>query len=198
MIIFGIIKYCLFVCKSLFLYRNKINLLINKKKHLINNVTSINVNMLKRYNIKYLIFDFDGVLVFHDSNYLNYSIKIWLIKLIQDFHQIGITNNIFILSNNLNIDREKYFRLYFPSIKFIKKVRKKPYPDGIIKIGHHFNCSLSSIALIDDRIMTGFLASIIAGAFPILVINPLKNYRTNFFKEIFFSFLRFLERKIFK
>ena len=72
-------------------------------------------------------------------------------------------------------------------------VRKKPYPDGLLKIIQDEKIDPKLVCLIDDRLLTGILAAELAGTQAILITKPLSNFERHFFKECFFSILRALE-----
>ena len=185
----------LFTLRNAYFYKNQIKYLLSKKKHQVTKITKLSTATLRKYKIKYLAIDFDGVLVTHGQNLPNNEIKQWLMKFGRKFND----RNIFILSNKLTPERIEYFNKYFPSIRCISGVRKKPYPDGLLNIQKIVNCKKKPyvLALVDDRILTGYLASILAGSFPILIKSPYKNYRSHPLQEAFFGVLRFIERAFF-
>lgn len=188
-------KEFFFMLYNLFFYRKNICYYLNKEQHKISKISLINAKILNKYKIKCIAIDFDGVLAPYGVTVLDSEIKIWLTVLIKEF---GNGCNIFIFSNQATYARKIYFKLYFPSIIFITKVRKKPYPDGLFYIQQKTRYSSHEIALIDDRIFTGFLCAIIYRSFPILITSPFINYKLHFFQELFFYYLRFFEKKLFK
>jgi len=183
----------LFSLQNAFLHRKQIKTLLSQNKHQITTITALSAAALKKHNIKYLAIDFDGVLAAHGQKLPNNEIKKWLTTFSQAFNE----ENIFIVSNKPTPARLEYFNKHFPSIRCITGVRKKPYPDGLLSIQQKVNCEPSVLALVDDRVLTGCLASMLAGSFPILVTSPYKNYRSHPFQESFFGFLRFTERIFF-
>ena len=183
----------LFTLKNAFLHRKQIKTLLSQNKHQITTITALSTAALKKHNIKYLAIDFDGVLAAHGQKLPHNEIKEWLTTFSQAFNE----ENIFIVSNKPTPARLEYFNKHFPSIRCITGVRKKPYPDGLLSIQQQVNCKPSVLALVDDRVLTGCLASMLAGSFPILVTSPYKNYRSHPFQESFFGFLRFTERVFF-
>ncbi|WP_116964302.1 YqeG family HAD IIIA-type phosphatase [Fastidiosibacter lacustris] len=181
-----------FTIKNSISQRKKIKA-ICQNKHQIDQVTQLNPNKLKVLGIKYIALDFDGVLAPHGQPLPDEHIFDWLKVLSQKYSQ----KNVFILSNKPTLERAEYFANNFPNIRFINDVAKKPYPDGLIKIQQLVNCKPRELALVDDRLLTGCLACILAGSFPILVTKPYTNYLRRPFQESFFSFLRFIEKLIF-
>lgn len=187
-------KKLLFILKNAWLHRKIIKQKLNQHKHQLITITDLKPITLKKHNIKYLAIDFDGVLGAHGQEFLCNKVYQWLITLSREFN----SKNIFILSNKVSLTRIDFFKKHFPSIYYITGIRKKPYPDGLLKIQQLVNCKPAMLALIDDRILTGYLASILAGAFPILIISPYKDYRLHPFKEFFFILLRTTERIVYR
>ena len=137
--------------------------------------------------------DFDGVLAAHGKLELNEEVKIWLDSFANEFGQ----ENIFILSNKPTQVRLEYFKKYYPQIRFISGVAKKPYPDGLKKLIEIADCEPKTVALVDDRLLTGCLACIIADCYPILITKPYVDYDSYNTSEKFFAFLRKWEQKFF-
>lgn len=101
---------------------------------------------------------------------------------------------VFILSNRPYGPRVDRFSEQFPGVRFVAGVRKKPYCDGLIKAGELASVPLSSILMVDDRLLTGCLAAIRAGSQPYYVRTPFVNLRRNPRQELFFMLLRWTER----
>ncbi len=164
-----------------------------KEANCLDKVTNLKAEDLQDVGVKYLALDFDGVLASHGKEKPLSEVRDWLSGFALSFGE----ENIFILSNKPTQERLEFFKDKYPKIRFIAGVAKKPYPDGMLKIRDTLNCKTADIALVDDRLLTGCLACIIAGSFPILITKPYvdnENYDT---KEKFFSFLRKWEQKIF-
>ena len=134
--------------------------------------------------------DYDGVLAPHGVNELSPDIINWLIHIVSEFG----AEKIFILSNKPKTSRCEYFRTVFPNIRFVAGIKKKPYPDGLMAIKNMANCKFSDIVLLDDRLLTGGLATCLAGTKFIYIKKPLVYLAHNFIAEIFFIALRSLER----
>lgn len=156
-------------------------------------ITDINDLILSRKKIRVLALDFDGVLAPHGYHEPVLAVKQWLDSVIRK----GSLKRIYIYSNRPTESRKQYFKIHYPEVKFISKVRKKPYPDGLYKIAELEGVPTKVIAIVDDRLMTGILAAIIAGSSSIFIRKPLIDYSKNTAKEIFFTTLRFIERQIF-
>lgn len=175
------------------MFKHRIKLKEIKNYGLLDSIINLTPEYLVEHNIKYLALDFDGVLASHGKPKIYSEVKIWLDNFVKNFPQ----QNIFILSNKPTNVRLEYFKENYPEIRFISGVAKKPYPDGLLKAKELAKSEANQIALVDDRLLTGCLACIIAGCFPILITKPYvdrENYDKN---EKFFNFLRKWEQKFF-
>ena len=166
---------------------------LKDKKHQIKDVFCLTKLYLKELEISCLVLDYDGVLAPHGENVLCETILQHLSSLSEDLGP----GRIYILSNKPSLIREEMFKKNLPNIKFIRASRKKPYPDGLNEIISVSEIDPSKICLVDDRLLTGCLSSIISGCYPILLTNPLINKNKNRLNEVFFNILRFIEQKIF-
>jgi predicted HAD superfamily phosphohydrolase YqeG len=101
---------------------------------------------------------------------------------------------MFILSNKPTEERVRWFAEHFPAIRLISGVRKKPYPDGLKKTGELAGVPLSSIMMVDDRLLTGCLAALVAGARPYYIRRPYVSFDFRPGAELFFGLLRMAER----
>jgi predicted HAD superfamily phosphohydrolase YqeG len=140
--------------------------------------------------IKALALDFDGVLAAHGSLVPLPEAVTWMKRCEAVFGG----NQIFILSNKPTDGRRVWFAENFPAMRFISGVRKKPYPDGLEKTGELAGVPLSAIMMVDDRLLTGCLAALVAGARPCYIRRPYISFKTRPFAEMFFWKLRILER----
>lgn len=145
---------------------------------------------LRRDGIKALALDFDGVLAHHGAPEPIPEAIAWLERCEKTFD----AGNIFILSNKPTESRREWFAEHFPAIRFISGVRKKPYPDGIEKAGLLAGVPPCSILMVDDRLLTGCLAALVAGARPCYILSPYTSLAHKPFSEIFFRLLRSGER----
>ncbi|MDD2852410.1 MAG: hypothetical protein PHY09_11025 [Desulfuromonadaceae bacterium] len=140
--------------------------------------------------ISALALDFDGVLANHGNTMPLPEAIAWLQRCEATFGG----DSIFILSNKPTTERREWFAEHFPSVQFISGVRKKPYPDGLKKTGELAGVPLSSILMVDDRLLTGCLAALIAGAGPCYIRSPYVSYATRPVAELFLGLLRRAER----
>jgi len=147
-------------------------------------------HQLAESGIKVLALDFDGVLAPHGADQPLPEVVDWLQRAAEIFGQ----ERIFILSNRPFGPRVEWFAANFPGIRFVGGMRKKPYPDGLKKTGELASVPLSEILMVDDRLLTGCLSAVLAGAQPYYVRNPYVSLRSNFRKEFFFQLLRSCER----
>ncbi len=137
-----------------------------------------------------LALDFDGVLAAHGALTPLPEAITWMKRCEAVFGG----DRIFILSNKPTEERRVWFAEHFPAMRFISGVRKKPYPDGLNKTAELAGVPLSSIMMVDDRLLTGCLAALVAGACPCYIRNPYVSYSHRPFAELFFGMLRRAER----
>lgn len=154
------------------------------------NILAIDQKELRSSGISALALDFDGVLAPHGDTFPIPEATKWIRKC----EAIFGCDKIFILSNKPTEERRVWFVANFPNIRFISDVRKKPYPDGLIKIGKLCNVPLPQILMVDDRLMTGCLAAVIAGARPCYIRKPYIATNQRPLAELFFWLLRSMER----
>lgn len=181
-----------YALKNSIKYKYQISLVLEQKA--VDSVDYITKSFLVKQKIKCLILDFDGVLASHGELEMPLEKFEWLQKLIGNFPEV----KIYILSNKPNKQREHYFRQHFPSINFVSGVRKKPYPEGILKIIQLSKTNPENCIMVDDRLLTGILAAILASVQPCLIKKPVRNFQKRFIKESFFAFLRWFERLVFR
>ena len=137
--------------------------------------------------------DFDGVMAAHGAKSPEKEVSTWLKNLMNECPGI----KFYILSNNPWTIRLQFFKTHFPEIQFVSNVRKKPYPDGMLKISKLSGISAENIAIVDDRLLTGCLAAEIAGCKAIWIYKPYVDYKQHRLQELFFQILRFIEKRIF-
>lgn len=140
--------------------------------------------------IRALVFDFDGVLGPHASET---PLPETCSVLTQAVELFG-AQNVYLLSNKPSATRLQWFSQNYPGIVCISGVRKKPYPEGLQQIAQRGPYATEEVALLDDRLMTGGLACLLAGAKFVYISKPYADFSRHPFKESFFAFLRFLER----
>lgn len=151
---------------------------------------TLDPQILKQSGIRALALDFDGVLAHHGAPAPDRESVQWL----QHSAELFGEEMIFILSNKPTEGRRRWFAENFPSLRFISGVRKKPYPDGIIQTGELAGVPLSAILMVDDRLLTGCLAAVLAGARPCYVRRPTVSFSGRPAAELFFMLLRWFER----
>jgi predicted HAD superfamily phosphohydrolase YqeG len=154
--------------------------------------TAVTTDAIRGTGASVIALDYDGVLAPHGVNELSPDVMTWLIGIVSVFGD----KSVFILSNKPKASRCAYFHIAFPDIVFVARVRKKPFPDGLLAIKDKANCRLSDIVLLDDRLLTGGLATCIAGTKFIYIKKPLISLAHNFIAEVFFIALRSLERAL--
>lgn len=153
-------------------------------------ILSLDPAALKSSGIAALALDFDGVLAHHGAPFPLPEAIEWMRRCETVFGG----DRIFILSNKPTEGRRQWFADHFPGMRFISGVRKKPYPDGINKTGELAGVPLSSILMVDDRLLTGCLAAINAGARPCYIRQPCISFTHRPLAELFFMLLRTAER----
>ncbi len=145
---------------------------------------------LAAQGVRALALDFDGVLAPHGADQPLPEMVAWLQQATKVFGE----ERIVILSNRPVGPRVAWFARQFPGMRFISGVRKKPYPDGLIQTGELTATPLSAILMADDRLLTGCLAALCAGAIPFYVRHPYSCLSGNGASELFFALLRCTER----
>lgn len=190
-------RYFYTIIKTYHYYNSIITNILQNKNKIYDQITDLNLHELNNLGIRILVLDFDGVLNSHGETYPRSEVIAWL-EAIQS--ALG-AENIFILSNKPFRLRIQFFAERFPGIRFIRGVRKKPYPDGleaVFKIKALSITQRSHVVLIDDRLLTGMLATCIAGCQGIYIRKPYIQFSKRPIVESFFQLLRWLERRVFQ
>lgn len=156
------------------------------------NITSIDWHALYQSGVRVVVLDFDGVLAADKQKEL-YSGVDAVLKTVQTIFD----DCVYIFSNQPTPQRQAYFAKHFPKIRFLI-AKQKPYPDGLLSVIAHEQVSPDQIILIDDRVLTGGLASVLAGTQCILIEQPYTCFSSNMAREILFTCLRFVERLVFR
>ena len=154
------------------------------------NILELDPEVLHSSGISALALDFDGVLANHGAPFPLPAAIEWIKRCETVFGE----EMIFILSNKPTDARKRWFSEQFPKMCFIAGVRKKPYPDGLKKTGELAGVPLSQIMMVDDRLLTGCLAALAAGARPCYIRNPYVSFNYRPVAEIFFWLMRAGER----
>ncbi len=155
-----------------------------------NNILTLDPAELRSSGITTLALDFDGVLAHHGAPVPLPEAIAWMRRCEAAFSD----GQIFILSNKPTEGRRQWFADNFPAMRFISGVRKKPYPDGLNKTGELAGVPLSAILMVDDRLLTGCLAALVAGSRPCYIRRPYSCFTYRPFAELFFWQLRIMER----
>lgn len=160
----------------------------------VQSIFEITAKKLEDANIAILILDFDGVLANHGAVKPLPDVEQWLRQLCSEFGELRVA----ILTNKPFPARIEYFRKEFPLIHVVQSVRKKPYPDGILEVANYKGVAPHRVVLVDDRLLTGMLATCLAFSQGWYFCHPYRNIMCRPIKELFFSTLRVLERWIFR
>jgi predicted HAD superfamily phosphohydrolase YqeG len=155
-----------------------------------NRLLSLDPDELHSSGITTMALDFDGVLAQHGAPEPLPEAIAW----IKRCEVVFGGDRIFILSNKPTEGRRAWFNVHFPAFRFVSGVRKKPYPDGLNKTGELAGIPLSQILMVDDRLLTGCLAALVAGARPCYIRRPYISLRHRPLAELFFVMLRCVER----
>ncbi len=139
-----------------------------------------------------LALDFDGVLSPHGNPEPLPEATAWLARCGTVFGE----ERLFILSNKPSPERIDWFRSRFPGIRFIAGVRKKPYPDGLLTVIREASVRPDEVMLIDDRLLTGVLATCLAGTKIGYINAPYVNIGARPMQEFFFIVVRAVERML--
>jgi hypothetical protein len=137
-----------------------------------------------------LILDFDGVLAPHADDTPTPVMATWLAEAVR---QLG-PERVFLLSNRPRPARAAWLAAHCPGVRLIHGVAKKPYPHGLQRIAEMAGVPPERVILVDDRLLTGGLAAVLAGARCHYVRRPLIRLWRRPVRESFFQCLRLAER----
>jgi hypothetical protein len=172
-----------------FNHRRELRRLIDTTPH-NSSILGLDPEALRSSGVTTLALDFDGVLAHHGAPAPLPDAVEWMKRC----EAVLGADRIFILSNKPTEGRRQWFANNFPTTRFISGVRKKPYPDGIKKTGELAGAPLSSIMMVDDRLLTGCLAALGAGARLSYIRRPYISFKQRPLAELFFMLLRLAER----
>lgn len=153
-------------------------------------ITQLTPQYFLQHNVTALTLDFDGVLASHAEPDPRPEVLEWLRACILTLPDI----KFYILSNKPTEERLEYFKIHFPQIIFVIAAQKKPYPAGLQQIADLAKCSVGRVMLVDDRLTTGVLAAVLAGAQACWINASYTNFLKRPIRESFFFMLRSLER----
>lgn len=171
-------------------YKQQLKDFMKDTKLQIINVCDISPEYLVSLGVTVLILDYDGVLAAHGEPTPKEQVMVWL----RQFSVVYAPHQIYILSNKPTIERKEFFQIHLPQITFITAKRKKPYPDGILQIISMSGANPEQLLLVDDRLGTGILATLIAGTKGLWLTRPYINIKTHPLIESGIIILRWLER----
>ena len=172
-----------------FHHRRELRLLLDSTPQ-GSSILELDPEALHSSGVAALALDFDGVLAGHGFPVPLPEAVAWMKRCEAVFGG----GRIFILSNKPTDGRRQWFAENFPAMRFISGVRKKPYPDGLNKTAELAGVPLSSIMMVDDRLLTGCLAALVAGARPCYIRRPYVSFNHRPLAELFFMLLRAGER----
>jgi HAD superfamily phosphatase (TIGR01668 family) len=173
-----------------FSHRKALNTCKCDKAFQSQSILSIDSAALRAEGVKVIALDFDGVLASHGSTEIGLEISSWLHHCIQIFGR----DRIFILTNKPSTERADYFAKNFSGVEFIFPKQKKPYPDSILSILEKTHVNPNELLVVDDRLLTGILAAIIAGVRGCYITRPLVDLHNRRVSELFIMSLRKFER----
>jgi len=172
-----------------FRYRKQLAAII-RQTPLGHTLLNFDPTALASEGVAVLALDFDGVLAPHGQTEPLPEMQEWLSACAAVFGEARMV----VLSNKPTDERRAWFARHHPGMRFISGVRKKPYPDGLNKTGELCGVPLSSVMMVDDRLLTGCLAALIAGCRPCYIRKPYISLRQRPLAESFFALLRRIER----
>lgn len=171
-------------------FRQQLKAFLCRRDYQIHHLNEITAERLDRENIAILVLDFDGVLAGHDASAPLPEAAAWLRQL-----SLGIgEQRIALLTNKPKAARLAYFQEHFPLIHIVQGVRKKPYPDGLKEIIAYKNIPPHRVVLLDDRLLTGMLATCLARCRGWYFRYPAQRLLKAPVRETAFSCLRIIER----
>ena len=156
------------------------------------NICMIDWQNLYQSGIRVVVLDFDGVLAADKQEEVLDGVDTVLDAVVSIFGE-----HVYIFSNQPRKIRQIYFEKNFPRIQFLI-AKKKPYPDGLLNIIAREQIDPQQVVLVDDRVLTGGLAAVLAGIKCILIKKPYICFRHNFLREIIFMSIRIVERTLFR
>jgi predicted HAD superfamily phosphohydrolase YqeG len=157
-------------------------------------VTQLSGERLAAEGCLILVLDFDGVLAPHGFGEPLPEVIAWLDRCVR----FPGLRRVYVLSNKPSPAREAFFRRMYPVVRFVRDVRKKPYPDGLAGIIAAEEVRPQQVLIVDDRLLTGILAAVLADAKGICITEPYRDFRKETAAELFFAVLRRVERFLVK
>jgi predicted HAD superfamily phosphohydrolase YqeG len=184
----------LYALKKAWVNSSLLNSYLYDRNRKIFSLDEITAKKLDARHVAVLVLDFDGVLAPHGDIAPLPEALVWLKQIALDLGE----QRIVILTNKPMKSRIEFFRRNYPGIDLIQGSRKKPYPDGLETISLQKGVPTYRLMLVDDRLLTGILATVIAKSQGCYFINPYKSFKNRPFSELFFAGLRFSEKILVK
>ncbi len=131
-------------------------------------VENITPEYLAGKGAKAVIFDHDGVLSPSLANCPDTTGEKLLLATVKSFDE----DTVFVLSNTRRRKKErtKLFQGSFPGVTYLV-AKAKPDPEGLFTAAHISGVDTSSIAVVDDGLLTGVLMAVEMGAIPVYAIR---------------------------
>ena len=174
-------------------HRADLKKVLKDKTLSIQTLSDLDPKILYEQGIRVVVFDFDGVLTPHGDLVIEAKD---LLKL-QAFCEVFTQPNILIWSNNPVPARMRFLQEHFPGVSWLDGV-DKPNPESLQRLIHAKGCDPKVVLMIDDRLLTGILAGILAGTQVRLVKKPKIRLKGNLSAELGFIILRAIERFVFR
>lgn len=182
-------KRALFTLRQYVSHRQTLRHFLSKATQSCATILEVTPALLEQQKVAILVLDFDGVMAAHNGPVLLPEVFSWLTNLLAAWNK-----PIYIFSNKPLPEREAYFKTHFPQVGFIKNVARKPYPEGLIQLAQHTKVESQQILIVDDRLLTGILAAVLAGTQALWIRKPYQDFRRHPVKESVFHLLRFIDR----
>lgn len=154
----------------------------------VGDVRELTAQGLRAMGVDLLILDYDGVLAPHGRARPDDEVRPWLREC------VDALEHTVILSNRVCPERDGHLIDTYPGLRIATAARKKPYPDGILRILAETGVPATRTLIVDDRLLTGCLAGVLAGCGVRWLIHARRDLRGNPRQEIGFAVLRWLER----
>lgn len=158
--------------------------------HQMPHVTDLTTTWLRQYQIQQLVLDFDGVLSPHGEPTMLPVVQTWLQNLLETWPE----GKICILSNKRFEARVQWVTQQYPQLIFLSALRPKPYPETLVALQTQSGIAAAHTLIVDDRLLTGVLAGLLAHTQILWVTKPWQDYQSRPIVERFFAFLRFGEQ----
>lgn len=180
----------IFTLKNMVTQRKGFRALLSGE-HQIRTWLAITPDLLQQRSVRCLVLDFDGVLAGHGAVAMEDEASHWLAGLMASWPY-----PVVLLSNKPFGQRVAWMKRHHPQVAVISGVPKKPYPQGLVAIAQQHHIAPHEVLLVDDRLLTGMLAALLAGTQALWWVAPRHRWCSAFFRECFFQSLRWLEQGV--